>query len=223
MPPCHHPQTQRSPAQLLQGTTNREPISTGLLTLPPEVLLHIYSSITHSPSQISWALTCKHLSRLASRSNLNLSTASPRYAGFLPVSVFDVPDLMVYLKPWMPSHLRLCGHCLTYRPFSAEYWQKVPGHERNDFWVSIMLCLGLTSPACYATSYPLSSFEVEARSNVIRQIQKTGWIFKDAGWRKQTHDICPACHDACTLSDYVPCDGWYVTPSKLQSAIQSPT
>jgi hypothetical protein len=119
-----------------------------LLTLCPEVLFHIYSSIAHSPSQISFALTCKQLSRLASRIDLSLSLASPRYAGFLPVSVFDVPDLMNHLKPWMPSHLRLCGHCLTYRPFLADYWHNVPGHERNDFWV----CFPPSQPVIFTPS-----------------------------------------------------------------------
>jgi hypothetical protein len=123
------------PHQTLQQTDNDLPIPTGLLSLPPEILLHIFIEIAHSPSQIAFALTCKQIARLASRVDLSLSLASPRYAGFLPVSVFDVPDLMNYLKPWMPPHLRLCGHCLTYRPSSSDYWRKVPGHDRNDFWV----------------------------------------------------------------------------------------
>jgi len=86
--------------------------------------------------------------------------------------LFDVPDLMSSLRPWMPKNLRLCGHCLTYRPFEPEYWQSVVGFQRNDFW-----------------------------------IQKHGWEFKNASWRKQIHDICPACNIACSLSDSVDCDG----------------
>lgn len=127
------------PHQLLTYDGNHHGVDSALLSLPPEVLLHIFDSITHAPSQIAFALTCKRTAALAQRTDLNLSLASPRYAGFLPVSVFDVPDLMVQLKAWMPPHLRLCGHCLTYRPFSEKFWQSVPGHERNDFWVSQQL------------------------------------------------------------------------------------
>ena len=145
------------PHQALQQSDNSNPVPTGLLSLPPEILLHIFSEIAHSPSQIAFALTCKQVGRLASRVDLSLSLASPRYAGFLPVSVFDVPDLMSYLKPWMPSHLRLCGHCLTYRPSSPEYWRKVPGHDRNDFWVgkSVHFCLILFIPSNLIYCYPI--------------------------------------------------------------------
>jgi hypothetical protein len=37
-------------------------------------------------------------------------------------------------------------------------------------------------------------------------IQKHGWEFKNVSWRKQIHDICPACNIACSLSDSVDCD-----------------
>lgn len=103
--------------------------------LPNEVLLDVFDAIGHAPSQISLALTCRRLAYLAKSVELALTRFSARYAGFLPVSVFDVPDLMASLHTWMPSSLRLCGHCLTYRPADATYWKTVPGFGRNDFWI----------------------------------------------------------------------------------------
>ena len=38
-------------------------------------------------------------------------------------------------------------------------------------------------------------------------VQKVGWSFSNASWHKQMHNICPACHISCSLSDYVDCDG----------------
>ena len=146
--------------------------SSTFLELPHEVLFDIFEVLCHAPSQIGLALTCKQMARIAQRVDLGLSASSARYAGFLPPSVFDVPDLMSSLRPWMPSGLKFCGHCLTYRPHDSDYWHTIDGFERYDFWV-----------------------------------QKVGWTFKEARWRKQTHDICPACHSSCSISDYVPCDG----------------
>ena len=143
-----------------------------LLDLPVEVLMEIFTQLHCAPSQIKLALTCKQLACLASQTDLGLSVSSPKYAGFLPPAVFDVPGLMSSLRSWMPTHLKFCGHCLTYRPEDPDYWHTVEGFQRYDFW-----------------------------------IQKVGWTFKDASWWKQVHDICPACHFACTLSDYIPCDG----------------
>ncbi|KAL2427026.1 hypothetical protein ABEF95_007033 [Exophiala dermatitidis] len=143
-----------------------------LLNMPYEILLTIYDSVDHAPSQIALALTCKRMAVVARDVHLSLSTVSPKYAGFLPRRVFDVPDLMTQLKPWMPSNLRLCNHCLTNRPLREDYWSTVAGCEISNFW-----------------------------------IQKTGWNFHDGNWHKQVHDICPACHVWCCLSDYNDCDG----------------
>lgn len=104
--------------------------------------------------------------------NLSLSTHSPKYAGFLPREVFDVPALMQSLTPWMPSNLQLCDHCLTMRPHARAYWADIDGCEVSNFWIT-----------------------------------KTGWQFANASWHKQVHNICPACHISCSLSDYVDCDG----------------
>ena len=106
-----------------------------LSVLPSEVLLVVFDSIAHAPSQIALALTCRRMAILARTIQLKLTLISAKYAGFLPVDVFDVPDLMSTLRGWMPPYLRLCGHCLTYRPVSAEYWQGVPGFSQNDFWI----------------------------------------------------------------------------------------
>lgn len=144
----------------------------GLLTMPHEILLTVYDSVAHAPSQVALALTCKRMASVARGVRLGLSSTSPRYAGFLPRSVFDVPDLMAQLKPWIPADLRLCNHCLTNRPYREEYWDTIVGCEISTFW-----------------------------------IQKTGWVFHNASWHKQVHDICPACHVSCSLSDYVDCDG----------------
>ncbi|EXJ79414.1 hypothetical protein A1O3_08916 [Capronia epimyces CBS 606.96] len=143
-----------------------------LLDMPYEILLTIYDSLGHAPSQIALALTCKRMAMVARDVHLSLSATSARYAGFLPKRVFDVPDLMAQLNPWMPATLRLCNHCLTNRPLREDYWNTIVGCEISNFW-----------------------------------IQKTGWTFHDASWHKQVHDICPACHVSCTLSDYVDCDG----------------
>jgi hypothetical protein len=140
--------------------------------LPYEILLTIISYISHSPSQISLALTCKRLSGLVSTVDLALSTTSAQYAGFLPRTVFDVPFLMAALKSWSwirsPSdqaRLRLCNHCLTFRPgYCARsddegvglkgYWDTVEGCEISNFW-----------------------------------IQKTGWVFGQGRWNKVVHDV----------------------------------
>ncbi|EXJ96180.1 hypothetical protein A1O1_01306 [Capronia coronata CBS 617.96] len=143
-----------------------------LLRMPYEILLTIYDSVDHAPSQVALALTCKRMALVARDVHLSLATISARYAGFLPKRIFDVPELMAQLKPWMPAGLRLCNHCLTNRPLRDEYWDTVEGCEVSNFW-----------------------------------IQKTGWNFHDGNWHKQVHDICPACHVSCTLSDYVDCDG----------------
>ncbi|KAJ9633850.1 uncharacterized protein PV06_05685 [Exophiala oligosperma] len=143
-----------------------------LLKMPYEILWNIYDSLDHSPSQIALALTCKRMATVARDVHLHLSSTSAKYAGFLPKTVFDVPELMAQLKSWMPADLRLCNHCLTNRPCDEQYWNGIVGCEISNFW-----------------------------------IQKTGWNFHDASWHKQVHDICPACHVNCTLSDYVDCDG----------------
>lgn len=140
--------------------------------MPYEILLTIYDSLAHAPSQVALALTCKRMAVVAQDVHLHLSPFSAKYAGFLPKTVFDVPDLMTQLKPWMPAELRLCNHCLTNRPRTEEYWATIIGCEVSNFW-----------------------------------IQKTGWNFHNASWHKQVHDICPACHASCSLSDYVDCDG----------------
>ena len=103
--------------------------------LPGEVLMEIFESISHAPSQIAFALTCKRVAALARSIDLARTLTSAKYAGFLPVGVFDIPDLMASLRSWNPASLRLCGHCLTFRPSSAEYWQGKKGYERNDFWI----------------------------------------------------------------------------------------
>jgi hypothetical protein len=103
--------------------------------LPGEVLLEMFESISHAPSQIAFALTCQRVAALARSIDLARTLTSAKYAGFLPVGVFDIPDLMASLRSWNPASLRLCGHCLTLRPCSAEYGQGKKGYERNDFWV----------------------------------------------------------------------------------------
>lgn len=54
----------------------------------------------------------------------------------------------------------------------------------REYWASVEECAG-------------SSFWVT----------KVGWQFGNASWHKQMHNICPACHITCSLSDYVDCDG----------------
>ncbi|KAK5225855.1 hypothetical protein LTR47_002870 [Exophiala xenobiotica] len=160
------------PDEILSKVTDQPYDGSILMKMPHEILLTIYDSLAHAPSQVALALTCKRMGTVARDVQLHLSPTSPKYAGFLPKSVFDVPDLMAQLKPWMPVDLRLCNHCLTNRPRHEEYWNGIVGCEISNFW-----------------------------------IQKTGWNFHDASWHKQVHDICPACHVNCTLSDYVECDG----------------
>ncbi|EXJ65301.1 hypothetical protein A1O7_01642 [Cladophialophora yegresii CBS 114405] len=143
-----------------------------LLKMPYEILLAVYDTVAHAPSQVALALTCKRMARAARDIQLCLSPTSAKYAGFLPRAVFDVPELMTQLKPWMPPELRLCNHCLTNRPRHEQYWSTVAGCEVSNFWIT-----------------------------------KTGWEFRNASWHKQVHDICPACHASCSLSDFVDCDG----------------
>ncbi|KIX06682.1 uncharacterized protein Z518_04658 [Rhinocladiella mackenziei CBS 650.93] len=158
--------------EILQGASEEPDEHSILLNMPYEIILAIFDSIAHAPSQVALALTCKRMATAARDVQLRLSTTSAKYAGILPRAVFDVPELMAQLKPWMPVELRLCNHCLTNRPCCEEYWNTVSGCEVSNFW-----------------------------------IQKTGWTFRNASWHKQVHDICPACHVSCTLSDYVDCDG----------------
>lgn len=121
--------------QILAAQSDRTSQESALLRLPQEILLDIFDAIAHAPSQIGFALTCKQLAQLAQGADLVLSVSSPKYAGFLPPAVFDVPDLMASLRSWMPANLRLCGHCLTYRPFDSNYWHGVDGFTTLDFWI----------------------------------------------------------------------------------------
>lgn len=161
--------------QLLSNPTSaNEPHLTPslLLRLPYDILHLIFHSLSHAPSQICFLLTCKTLLLTLSPGSattsdwapnplpLTLSTTSPKYAGHLPLRVFDVPALLHQLSPSFPSHLRLCAHCLTHRPFGSpadtDYWPLVRGCGRvANFW-----------------------------------IQKTGWEFYGGGWNKIVHDIC---------------------------------
>jgi hypothetical protein len=158
--------------KLLETTSDSDSSDSILLRMPYEILLVLYDNIAHAPSQIALALTCKRMAQAARDIQLSLSLTSAKYAGFLPRAVFDVPELMTQLKPWMPPALRLCNHCLTNRPRDKEYWNTVLGCEVGNFWIT-----------------------------------KTGWEFRNASWHKLKHDICPACHVSCSLSDYVDCDG----------------
>ena len=161
-----------SHSQILDNASNDHQSQSVLLKMPYEIILVLYDSVAHAPSQVALALTCKSMARAARNIQLCLSLFSAKYAGFLPRSVFDVPELMIQLKPWMPAELRLCNHCLTNRPRYQEYWDTIIGCEVSNFWIT-----------------------------------KTGWEFHNASWHKQVHDICPACHASCTLSDFVDCDG----------------
>lgn len=96
----------------------------------------IFESVAHAPSQVALALSCKGMARIANSINLNRAYTSAKYAGLLPKEVFDVPDLMRQLSPWMPSHLRLCDHCLTNRPADPSYWSNVTGCEVGNFWIT---------------------------------------------------------------------------------------
>ena len=103
--------------------------------LPAEMLTLIFTTLGCAPSQISLALSCKLLAHLASTLPLSVSTTSRKYAGFLPVAVFDVPLLMASLTTWAPTSLRLCNHCLTFRPRAQSYWNAVAGCEISNFWI----------------------------------------------------------------------------------------
>lgn len=106
-----------------------------LLQIPCELQMQIYESIDHAPSQVAMALTCKKMSEVASHVNLSRAYTSAKLAGLIPKEVFDVPPLMKQLSTWMPDDLRLCDHCLTYRPCAAEYWSTVIGCEKGTFWI----------------------------------------------------------------------------------------
>ena len=106
-----------------------------LLNLPTELIIYIYHTVSHAPTQVLLALTCKLLSSLVSTTPLTRAYTSPKYAGLIPKEVFDVPPLMRSLTTWMPTHLRLCDHCLTFRPVCNEYWTEVDGCENGGFWI----------------------------------------------------------------------------------------
>lgn len=106
-----------------------------MLQIPCELQIHIFEMIDHAPSQVAMALTCKRMSELACQVNLSRAYTSAKYAGLIPKEVFDVPPLMKQLGGWMPEYLRLCDHCLTYRPWDGEYWSTVRGCETGSFWI----------------------------------------------------------------------------------------
>ena len=122
-------------SKILQADRSNADACGTLSVLPGEVLLDIFDTLGHAPSQVAFALTCKRLATLAASIDLTRTLTSPKYAGFLSVGAFDVPDLMASLRSWSPTSIRLCGHCLTFRPSGAEYWQSKKGFERNDFWI----------------------------------------------------------------------------------------
>lgn len=107
-----------------------------LLQLPYEVQLLVFDSLGHAPSQVALALTCRQLGEVARHVTLARSQFSAKYAGKLPKESFDIPELMQQLVSWVPKTLRLCDHCLTYRPCDPEYWKNVDScGGTSAFWV----------------------------------------------------------------------------------------
>lgn len=162
-----------------------------LLGLPQEVQMLIFESVDHAPSQVALALSCKQMARVSSSINLSRTYVSAKYAGLLPKEVFDIPELMRQLVPWMPSHLRLCGHCLTNRPY-----------DDKEYWNDVLPDLPSVASATRAQAIPMPGSR-----KADFWITKTGWTFKEASWHRQSHDVCPACHVACSLGDFSDCDG----------------
>ena len=165
--------------------------------MPYEILLHIYDSIGHAPTQVALALTCKRMAIVARDVQLQLSATSAKYAGFLPRTVFDVPELMAQLKPWMPAGLRLCNHCLTNRPYRGdEYWNTIVGCEfscwtQKNSWIFYSASwhkqIQDICPACHA-SCKMSDYVDCDGCRVLGRLGDIDWTRVSDSWRRRTEE-----------------------------------
>jgi hypothetical protein len=183
------------------GNINRQSQSP-IFTLPPEMLSAIYNAVNHLPSQVMLGLTCKRFASVAMTVNFTTTNTQIHSASAAAVpsssssssssttiiqnpsppspGLSTLAELLLLLKALnRPSHqsLKVCSHCLTFRPASPAYWRSIAGYERNDFWVRI-------TKVDATFSAPLASGMAAAA--VVQQ-----------NWARTTHDICPACHAAC--------------------------
>ncbi|EXJ65192.1 hypothetical protein A1O7_01532 [Cladophialophora yegresii CBS 114405] len=89
-----------------------------ILQLPPEILTLIFEKVKIPYFQISLALTCKTMARIASQKNV----MSP-WRGYR-----DKDGLFRLLErknnKWMPSSLGLCRACFMFRPRDIAFWEK---------------------------------------------------------------------------------------------------
>ena len=92
-----------------------------ILQLPPEILALIFQKVKVPYFQVSLALTCKTLARVASQKN-----AMAPWRGYRDKD--GLFRLLERKNKWMPDTLRLCRACFRFRPTDVTYWES---HLRN--------------------------------------------------------------------------------------------
>lgn len=103
-------------------------ISSPLIHLPPEVLLHLFSQAVNPVDQLCLALTCRRLLQVSSLLVIRIpSVAKHRYLN--PPSGCELFPMLRRLAPLGPNGrpnrtVALCCDCLWYRPTRKSYWKK---------------------------------------------------------------------------------------------------
>ncbi|KIW72210.1 hypothetical protein PV04_00420 [Phialophora macrospora] len=88
-----------------------------VLQLPPEILTLIFQKVKIPYFQVSLALTCKTMARIASQKN-----AMSPWRGYRDKD--GLFRLLERKNKWMPSSLRLCRACFRFRPRDVAFWEK---------------------------------------------------------------------------------------------------
>lgn len=140
-------------------------VSSPLVRLPSELLLHLFSHTIDPLDQLCLALTCRRLLQVSSCLSMKIpSVAKHRYLSWR--SCGRILPLLRRLAPvdtrGRPSRtLALCCDCLWYRPTRKSYWIKdgnryvlmEPGRFAQEFWddkVSIWTSrFSFQCPACW--------------------------------------------------------------------------
>lgn len=88
-----------------------------LLQLPPEILTIIFQKVQIPYFQVSLALTCKTMGRVACSKN-----AMAPWRGYRDKD--GLFRLLERKNHWIPQSLRLCRSCFRFMPRSPAYWEE---------------------------------------------------------------------------------------------------
>ncbi|ETI29157.1 hypothetical protein G647_01610 [Cladophialophora carrionii CBS 160.54] len=103
-------------AILFDAPVSPQPTSK-ILQLPPEILTLILEKVKIPYFQVSLALTCKTMARIASQRNV----MSP-WRGYRDKD--GLFRLLERKNKWMPPSLNLCRACFMFRPRDIAFWER---------------------------------------------------------------------------------------------------